>query len=150
LRCRSAAATRIGHVALTTTDQLVTVGGDNQHVQPGSAFQPMTVRALRAGTPLAGLPVRFVLADTDATGSTLPGGGTVHDTLTDDDGLASVSCNAGPGEGDFLVIATGGGKSAAFHAAVGDPVPAHIVPLRGDGQSAVAASAFAAPPWSAR
>ncbi|MEW2434336.1 hypothetical protein AB0952_09145 [Streptomyces caniferus] len=131
-------------VALRTADQLVTVSGDNQHTQPGTAFQPMTVRALRAGAPLAGLPVRFALSDTDSTGSTLPGRDMMHDTVTDADGLAHVTCTAGAGEGDFLVIATGGGRSATLHATVGDPVATRIVALRGDGQSAVAASAFAA------
>ncbi|MBL1109906.1 hypothetical protein JK361_35975 [Streptomyces sp. 5-8] len=131
-------------VALTTADQFVTVSGNNQQARPGTAFQPMTVRALRAGAPLAGLPVRFALSDTDSTGSTLPGRDMMHDTVTDGDGLASATCTAGAGEGDFLVIATGGGQSATLHATVGDPVAAHIVPLRGDGQSAVAASVFGA------
>ncbi|MBL1109905.1 hypothetical protein JK361_35970 [Streptomyces sp. 5-8] len=131
-------------VARTTADELVAVSGDNQQARPNAGFQPMTVRALRGGEPLAGLPLRFVLSDTDTTGSALPGGGTVHDTVTDADGIASVTCTAGAGEGDFLVIATGGGRSVPFHATVGSPVAAHIVALRGDGQSAVAASAFAA------
>ncbi|MEU6557855.1 hypothetical protein ABZ915_47840 [Streptomyces sp. NPDC046915] len=134
------------HVGYTSIDELQIVGGDGQYAEPGTPFaQPLTVLALRGGQPVPSLPVCFHLVDLGGTGSTLGDAETEYETTTDSAGQARAGVVAGPGEGDIIVTATGADKTVTFHASVGDPVPALIVPEHGQDQEAQAGLLFPLP-----
>lgn len=126
------------------TSGLVVVSGDGQQHPVGQGFQPMTVRALSGGAPVAGVVVSFTLDDTGQTGVTIDGGANGTD-LTGSDGLASVGLSSGARPGVFTVTASSVLGSVALTGTVTGTGVVYLEVVSGDHQSASVNQRFGDP-----
>lgn len=130
-----------------TLDRLEVVGGDDQVVDLGATFAPLSVRATDdAGRPLVRASVTFAVTDAGGTGTAFQDGGTVTVT-TGADGVATTdrALVAGGVPGGVGITATSGDLTTAFVGTVGTPEPERVEKVGGDGMSAEAGAYFGEP-----
>jgi hypothetical protein len=106
--------------ATLTLTGIAIIAGNNQQTVPGGNFAPLTAQLFALGGPAAGLQVQFT--STGAAAFVSNGG----IALTDANGRATVSVQAGSTAGIAVVTASSGGFSTTASLTIQAPPPAPL------------------------